>query len=76
MTTENTLDTETAHLVSMANDIAVNLEFQDEAAEKIADHINRFWAPRMRRLLLEYASNDGQGLTYALKPALRKLRAG
>lgn len=74
MTTENTLDTETAHLVSMANDIAANLDFQDEAAEKIADHINRFWAPRMRRLLLEYASDDGHGLSDALKPALQKLR--
>ena len=76
MTTENPLDTETAHLVSMANDIAANLDFQDEAAEKIADHINRFWAPRMRRLLLEYASDDGQGLSDALKPALQKLRTG
>ena len=74
MTTENPLDTETAHLVAMANDIAANLDFQDEAAEKIADHINRFWAPRMRRLLLEYASDDGQHLSDALKPALPRLR--
>ena len=74
MTTINRLNTEMAHLVTMANDIAANLDFQDEAAEKIADHINRFWAPRMRRLLLEYARNGGDGLSDALIPALVMLR--
>jgi len=62
------------HLVSMANDIAANLSFQDNADAKIADHINRFWAPRMRGLLLEYAANDGEGLSAALLPALDKVR--
>ncbi len=74
MTTDKLLNTETAHLVTMANDIATNLGFQDDADEKVADHINRFWAPRMRGLLLEYANNDGQGLSDALIPALQKLR--
>jgi len=67
-------NTETSHLLSMANDIAANLSFQSDAADKIADHINRFWAPRMRKLLLEYAADDGQGLSEALKPALDKIR--
>jgi formate dehydrogenase subunit delta len=62
------------HLVSMANDIAANLSFQTNADAKIADHINRFWAPRMRGLLLEYAANDGEGLSDALLPALDKVR--
>ena len=62
------------HLVSMANDIAANLSFQTNADAKIADHINRFWAPRMRGLLLEYAANDGEGLSEALLPALDKVR--
>lgn len=66
--------TETIHLVSMANDIAANLSFQANADEKIADHINRFWAPRMRKLLLEYAAGGGQDLSDALLPALHKLR--
>lgn len=74
MTTDSLLNTETAHLVTMANDIAANLDFQDEAAEKIADHINRFWAPRMRRLLLEYARDGGDGLSDTLIPALEMLR--
>ena len=67
-------NTETTHLVSMANDIAANLSFQGEAADKIADHINRFWAPRMRKLLLEHAVDGGQGLSDALIPALKKIR--
>jgi len=65
--------TETDHLVAMANDIAANLSFQPDAHERIADHINRFWAPRMRRKLLEYAAGDGAGLSAALKAALEKL---
>jgi len=65
---------EVAHLVSMANDIAVNLSFHADADEKIADHINRFWAPRMRALLLEYAAGGKQDLSDALLPALSKLR--
>ena len=58
----------------MANDIAANLGFHTDADEKIADHINRFWAPRMRRLLLDYAANDGAQLSAAVLPALKKLR--
>ena len=67
-------NSEIDHLVSMANNIAANLSFERNADERIADHINRFWAPRMRKLLLEYAGNDGQGLSDALLPALKKLR--
>jgi len=67
-------NTETTHLLSMANDIAANLSFQADPADKIADHINRFWAPRMRRLLLEYAAEDGQGLSESVKSALDKIR--
>jgi len=67
-------NTETSHLVSMANDIAANLSFQGDADDRIADHINRFWAPRMRRLLIEYAASDGQDLSAALLPALKKIR--
>jgi len=58
----------------MANDIAVNLKFHADADERIADHINRFWAPRMRKLLLEYASEGGQGLSENFLPALTKLK--
>ncbi len=74
MASNKAVTREVAHLVSMANDIAVNLSFHADADEKIADHINRFWAPRMRALLLEYAASGEQGLSEALLPALSKLR--
>ena len=69
-------NTEIQHLVSMANDIAANLSFQTDADARIADHINRFWAPRMRTLLLEYAAGGRQDLSDALLPALNKLKTG
>ena len=65
---------ETDHLVSMANDIAANLGFFPDAEARIADHIQRFWAPRMRSLLLEYAARDGAGLSATLMAALEKLK--
>jgi formate dehydrogenase subunit delta len=67
-------NTEVTHLLSMANDIAANLSFQAGAEEKIADHINRFWAPRMRRLLLEHAADEGMEMHAALRNALSRLR--
>ena len=68
-------NSEISHLITMANDIAANLGFQDEAEERIADHINRFWAPRMRKLLIEYAANQGDGLSDSLLAALDKIRS-
>ncbi len=65
---------ETDHLVSMANDIAANLSFHADADERIADHIRRFWAPRMRRLLLDYVDGKGEGLSPEMTGALEKLR--
>lgn len=62
------------HLVKMANDIAANLSFQADPDERIADHINRFWAPRMRQLLIDHAENDSDDLSKALLPAIKKIR--
>ena len=74
MAISDTANVEVSHLVSMANDIAVNLGFHTDADERIADHINRFWAPRMRSLLLEYAAGGGRDLSEAMLPVLTKLK--
>lgn len=74
MANNETTSREVSHLVSMANDIANNLSFHADSDERIADHINRFWAPRMRALLLDYAAAGGQELSTALLPALDKLK--
>jgi len=65
---------EITHLVSMANDIAANLSFHADAEVRIADHIRRFWAPRMRKLLSDYAAGNGEGLSSQVLGALEKLQ--
>lgn len=66
-------DSETQRLVSMANDIAANFSLHADADERTADHIRRFWAPRMRSLLLEYVNDNGGGLSKEALAALTRL---
>jgi formate dehydrogenase subunit delta len=62
------------HLLKMANDIAENLSFHADADERIADHINRFWAPRMRKLLIGHVASGGHVPHRKLASAVAKLR--
>lgn len=52
-------------LVYMANQIGREFGFQqpDQAAEATADHLRKFWDPRMRRLLLDHVRLGGEGLS-------------
>ena len=54
------------HLVTMANQIGTffaSYPDQEEASNEIASHLQRFWAPPMRRQLLEHVElNEGEGL--------------
>ncbi len=47
-------------LVYMANQIAVNLATDDDPVTAIANHIDLFWDPRMKKLIREY---QGDGLS-------------
>ncbi len=51
-------------LVRMANQIATFFLSQPEdvRVEGVANHINRFWEPRMRRQLFEHIDHGGEGL--------------
>ena len=51
-------------LVSMANQIADYFRSfpEAESASGIADHIGKFWAPKMRGQLVSYANGGGNGL--------------
>lgn len=60
-------------LVKMANQIADNFSFHEDVAERIADHLKRFWAPPMRRQLVEYHAAEGDGLKPDVQRALRRL---
>lgn len=48
----------------MANQIAANLATikPDNAALATADHINRFWDPRMRQLIFEDIKGEGRDI--------------
>lgn len=61
---------EVEHLVKMANQIADNFSFHDDTADRIADHLQRFWAPSMRRMLFEFNRQDGKGLKPEVAAAL------
>ena len=64
---------EIEQLIKMANQIADNLVFQDDAAERTADHLRRFWAPSMRQQLLDYSAAGGDGLKPAARAAVQRL---
>ena len=62
-----------AQLVKMANQIADNFSFHDDTTDRIADHLQRFWAPSMRRMLFEFNQQGGDGLKPEVSVALDKL---
>jgi formate dehydrogenase subunit delta len=61
------------NLVKMANQIGSFFESMPdpvEAREGIANHIKKFWEPRMRRELLGYIDSGGDDLHPAVKEAI------
>ena len=65
-----------AALVRMANQIAANFSAlpDDEAAAETADHISRFWEPRMRQALIGLLSAEaGFGLSPVARAAAARL---
>ncbi|MFG1950428.1 formate dehydrogenase subunit delta [Micromonospora sp. NPDC048830] len=50
--------------VRMANDISRQFQHhpQEAAVAAVADHIRRFWAPRLRAALLVHIDQGGDGL--------------
>lgn len=57
------------YLVEMANEIAAFFVGEDpgKAAENVANHLRRYWDPRMRRQILEHAGTGGEGLSQVAK---------
>lgn len=64
-------------LVMMVNQIAKNLAVRGEenAVSLTAEHIKKFWEPRMRQAILEHLKAGGQGLQPLAKRAVEKLSA-
>ena len=64
-------------LVYMANQIGMFFKAQDveTASAKIAEHITKFWDPRMRDAILAHLEAGGAGLDPATRRAVELLRA-
>ena len=63
-------------LRKMAEQITANMAYTDDqtvVASKVADHLNRFWDPRMKAALRNYASAHSSGLSPALRKAVMQL---
>lgn len=65
-------------LVYMVNQIAKNLATQGEAAaaKATADHLKKFWDPRMRTRILAHLAAGGAGLEPAARAAIEHLGGG
>ena len=65
-------------LVYMANQMGKFFAHQGEAKALlgIADHIEKFWDPRMRKAIFAHLDQGGAGLDPATKKAIEKLREG
>ena len=67
----------TERLVQMANDIGHFFAAEPQRADAIAgiaNHIQRFWDPRMRRQILAHLQAGGEGLEELPRAAVASLK--
>jgi formate dehydrogenase subunit delta len=53
------------HLVKMVNEISVFFESEspgEQAPRDVANHLRRFWEPRMRKQIIEHYNRGAAGL--------------
>jgi formate dehydrogenase subunit delta len=64
-------------LVRMANDIGnfFRSQGEDRAVVGIADHIKKFWEPRMKKMIFAHLDEGGEGLKPLTLKAVQKLKA-
>ncbi len=65
-----------AKIVRMANQIGTFFESKkhDEGVHGVAEHINKFWEPRMRRHFFEVVDAGGEGLKPIVIEAAQQVR--
>ena len=61
-------------LVKMSNQIADNFSFHEDAVDRLADHLQRFWAPSMRKKLTDFLEAGGDGLKPDVIAAVKRLQ--
>ena len=65
------------HLVQMANDIGHFFASEPQRADAIdgiANHIQKFWDPRMLRNIVTHLKNGGDGLEELPREAIARLK--
>jgi len=64
-------------LVYMANQISKFFRSQGEeaAVKSSAEHLKKFWDPRLRASILQYLANDGDGLEPIARQTVEKLQS-
>jgi formate dehydrogenase subunit delta len=62
-------------LVYMANQIGKFFASQgdDQAAAGIADHLQKYWDPRMRSTIIDHLAQGGRGLDPLVRDAVEQL---
>ena len=63
-------------LVTMANDISSFFGSdpdKDAAVEQVANHLKKFWEPRMREQIRRYVGEGGAGLSAIALQAVKRL---
>ncbi|HWK14173.1 MAG TPA: formate dehydrogenase subunit delta [Rhizobiaceae bacterium] len=65
-----------AKLIRMANQIGIFFESKphDEGVAGVAEHINKFWEPRMRRQFFEVVDSGGEGFRPIVLEAAANIR--
>jgi len=65
------------HLVKMANDIGDFFRAEPQRADAIsgiANHLQRFWDPRMRRAIVAHLKDGGEGMDDLVRAAVATLK--
>ena len=64
------------HLVTMANEIGAFFESEDAATAvaQVANHLRKFWDPRMRKQIVAFAASGGHGLSDLSQRAVAQLK--
>ena len=64
-------------LIRMAEQISANISVDDDSERigaQLAQHMQRFWDPRMRAEFMSHAQADSQALSPPLRAAAKRLR--
>lgn len=62
-------------MIHMANQIAIYFASypREQAVAGIADHLRKFWDPRMRERIIRYVAEEGAGLHELVPEAVKRL---